>query len=88
MACMKIEGIIVSREASENISFENWKALVYCLDPPQECCREIIIQQPASIRNRRLLTDRNLKDFSNMYPTLSGIFEGEVTMGNFSLQRK
>jgi len=53
MACIKIEGIIVSGEASENISFENLKALVCCLDPLQECCRKVIIPQPAGIRNRR-----------------------------------
>lgn len=52
---MKIEGIIVSKEATENIGFENLKALVCCLDPLQECSRGIIIQQPASTRNRRRL---------------------------------
>lgn len=54
---MKIESIIVSRKASENTSFEKLKALVCCLDPLQDCCREIIIQQPASIRNRTLLIE-------------------------------
>lgn len=57
MACMKTEGPPLSEEAGEIVTFEILKASFCCLDPPQDQCGDKITQQPARIRNRKLLRE-------------------------------
>lgn len=45
------------KRISEIVTFGNLKAPVCCLDLPQDQCRDKISQQPAHIRNRRLLIE-------------------------------
>lgn len=57
MACMSTEGTSLSKGAGEIVTFQNLKASVCCLDPPQDQRRDKIIPQSAHIRSRRLLKE-------------------------------